>query len=67
MDEQVKEEVVKKPREKKPKVVAKPKHKTTNHTLLVDVQIGDKLVKKSTKYPLTVQGVKYFKSKFYIK
>ena len=54
----------------KPKVkpkVTKPRYKTKKHELLVDVKIGDKLVKKGTSYPLTEEGSKYFKSKFYIK
>lgn len=55
-----------KPQVKKPKVI-KPKIKTEKYELLVDVQIGDKLVKKGTKYPLTDKGAKHFKSKFYIK
>ncbi|AKG94194.1 hypothetical protein AVT43_gp20 [Polaribacter phage P12002L] len=55
-----------KPQVKKPKVI-KPKHNTKKYELLEDVQVGDKLVKKGTKYPLTVEGAKYFKSKFYIK
>jgi hypothetical protein len=52
----------------KPQIVkAKPKHKTELYTLIRDVEISGKLVKKGTKYPLTEQGAKYFKSKFYIK
>lgn len=47
--------------------VTKPKFKTEKYELLEDVQIGDKLIKKGTMYPLTVKGAKYFKSKFYIK
>lgn len=51
---------------KKPKVT-KPKYKTSKYVLLVDVKIGDQIVKKGTSYPLTEKGAKYFKSKFYIK
>ena len=65
-DVEVKAEIVKPKQVKKPKVI-KPKHKTEKYTLLADVQIGDKLVKKGTSYPLTEKGAKYFKSKFYIK
>lgn len=50
----------------KPKV-SKPIHKTKHYELIVDVPIGDTIVKKGTKYPLTDKGAKYFKSKFYIK
>lgn len=58
-------EVVK-PKINKPKVV-KPKYDTKKYPLIVDVPIGDKIVKKGTLYPLTEKGAKYFKSKFYIK
>ena len=41
--------------------------KTTLHVLLTDVKIGGEVHKKGTKYPLTEKGVKFFKSKYYIK
>lgn len=55
-----------KPKAIKPKT-SNSKFKKEKHELLMDVQIGDELVKKGTMYPLTDEGVKYFKSKFYIK
>lgn len=57
-------EITELPKAVKPKVT---KPKTEKYLLIEDVLIGDKLVKKGTMYPLTVEGAKYFKSKFYIK
>jgi len=51
----------------KPKLKEKLKHKTDLHLLLKDVNVNGTIIKKGTKYPLTVEGAKYFKSKFYIK
>lgn len=50
-----------------PKVKAKPKHKTELYTLIRDIDLSGNIVKKGTNIPLTEQGAKYFKSKFYIK
>jgi hypothetical protein len=65
-DVEVKKPKISKPTIKKPKVI-KPKYDTKKYPLIVDVPIGDKIVKKGTLYPLTKEGAKYFKSKFYIK
>jgi len=65
-DIKVKEAKIIKPKVSKP-IKSKPKFKTEKHKLLVDVTIGDKLVKKGTMYPLTDKGAASFKSKFYIK
>lgn len=59
---------VKKAKEIKPKSAPKkPTVKKVLYPLIQDVKIGDDIVKKGTKYPLTEKGAKYFKSKFYIK
>lgn len=50
----------------KPKKTSKPKIKKTLCELIKDVRIGDEVVKKGTKYPLTDIGIKYFKRKKYI-
>ena len=53
--------------DKKEVVKKKPKLKTTRHTLIKSVVIGDKLKKVGETVDLTEQGKIYFKSKYYIK
>lgn len=53
--------------DKKEVVKKKPKLKTTRHTLIKSVVIGDTLKKVGETVDLTEQGKIYFKSKYYIK
>ena len=53
--------------DKKEVVKKKPKLKTTRHTLIKSVVIGDTLKKVGEIVDLTEQGKIYFKSKYYIK
>ena len=53
--------------DKKEVVKKKPKLKTTRHTLIKSVVIGDTLKNVGETVDLTEQGKIYFKSKYYIK
>lgn len=62
-----KKEEAKASAEVKPKAASKKELQSKDYVLIRNVNIGGKVHKKGTSYPLTENGRKYFKSLNYIK